>query len=512
LSRDLVLPTASFDKKETFKYAVNDQTRVEAELGRRNLFDFIKLFWGVVSSDTPVWNWHIPYLCDELSKVAHRVSRFEKKEYDLIINIPPGTTKSLTCSVMFPVWCWINWPWMKFICASYTGDLALEQAIKSRRILKSDKFERYYPEVSITKDKDSKSNFGIQNNVFDIDGNFERHIVGGDRYTTSVGGTLTGFHGHILIVDDPLDPNRAVSDSEIHQANRWIDETLSTRKADKAVTTTILIMQRLHQNDPTGYLTGKKGKKFYHICLPGEIKDYEEFVKPKELIKRYKNKLLDPKRMDWDIIQDLKIDLGTYGYAGQIGQNPVPPGGGMFKVDHFQVIDSIKENDIQKTVRYWDKAGSDNTGDYTVGTKVHQLKNGKYLIADVKRGQWSAHKRELIIRQTAEADGASVVVYFEQEPGSAGKDGADATVRNLIGFAVYPDRASGDKINRADPYSAQVNMGNVFLLRGMWNYEFIEEHKYFPFSAYKDQVDSASGAFSKLAKKRKVRTLLKRRD
>ena len=107
----------------------------------------------------------------------------------------------------------------------------------------------------------------------------------------------------------------------------------------------------------------------------------------------------------------------------------------------------------------------------------------------------------------AEADGKAVKIYHEQEPGSGGKESAEATIRNLAGFSSYADRPQGDKIYRADPLSVQVNEGNVLLLRGDWNHEFVEEFRHFPFSTYKDQVDATSGAFSKLTQKRKARVL-----
>jgi predicted phage terminase large subunit-like protein len=250
-------------------------------------------------------------------------------------------------------------------------------------------------------------------------------------------------------------------------------------------------------------MLAKKKANVKHISLPGEIRNYKKEVKPKELIKKYKNDLLDPKRMNWEVMKDMEADLGQYGYAGQVGQRPTPPGGGMFKVDHFQVIDKLpSEVNWMNTVRYWDKAGTQDGGAYTVGCKMLRLKNDKYIIMDVKRGQWATEQREDIIRQTAQADGNSVAIYMEQEPGSGGKDSIDSSIRNLAGYSVYADRPTGDKVFRADPYSVQVNNGNVMLLRADWNHEFIEEHRNFPFSTYKDQVDASSGAFNKLARKR----------
>lgn len=498
---DIKTSSPKTPKKIRFKSAVTSLDQVRAERCKRSLYHFMHEFWPEVSTDKPLWNWHIEYLTKQLEGLAIRVSEKKPKEKDLIVNVPPGTTKSITCSIMFPTWCWTNWHWMRFIAGSYSGDLSLELGEYSRELIRSEKFKRLFPELEIKQDKDTKSNFRIQKKIYDKKGNYIKTEVGGNRYSTSVGGTLTGFHGHILIVDDPLDPKKAVSEVEIKKANRWMDQTLSTRKVDKAVTPTILIMQRLHENDPAGHLLDKKKKNIFHVCLPGEIRNYKDEVKPIELINNYQNDLLDPNRMDWDVLNEMEADLGQYGYAGQIGQKPTPPGGGMFKVDHFQIVDSIPSAvSIIKSVRYWDKAGTAGGGTYTVGVKMHKLKTGKYLISDVKRGQWSTDERENIIRETAEADGNKVTVYVEQEPGSGGKDSVQATIRNLAGYSVYADLPSGDKIFRADPCSVQVNNGNVLLLRSDWNRPFIEEHRFFPFSTYKDQVDATSGAFGKLAK------------
>ncbi len=495
-------------KHVRLKRVMNDPNQQTAERCRRSFFFFMRTFWDQVSTDTPSWNWHIPYLCAQLMKEANRVANNEPRQFDTIINIPPGTTKSVTCSVMFPVWCWINWHWIRFITASYSGALSLELAEYSRDLVRSQKFKQLFPEIVIKQDKDTKSNFRIEKRVFDNEGREIERLLGGNRYSTSVGGTLTGFHGHILIVDDPLNPSQAISETELKSANHWIDNTLSTRKINKAVTPTILIMQRLHQNDPTGHLLEKKKDKIFHICLPGEITNYADKVQPPALLSQYVDGLLDPKRMPWCVMKDMESDLGQYGFAGQIGQNPTPPGGAMFKVDNFQILDNLPsvQEDILNTVvlqvRYWDKAGSQGKGAYTVGVKMAKLKSGKFILLDVKRGQWSTENRERIIRSTAEADGPSVLIYQEQEPGSGGKESAEATIMNLAGFTCYADRPTGDKVYRADPYSVQVNNGNVILLRSDWNHAYIEEHKYFPFGTYKDQVDASSGAFNKLRQTR----------
>jgi len=401
---------------------------------------------------------------------------------------------------------------MKFITASYSASLALESAEYSRDIIRSEKFKAIYPELQIRDDKDTKGNYKIVKTIPpQVLGFTERELQGGNRYSTSVGGTVTGFHGHILIVDDPLNPTQAASETELATANHWVEQTLPSRKTDKAVTATILIMQRLHQDDPSGRWINHPKLKTRHISLPGEIRNYKDKVHPEELIQYYKDDLLDPVRLSWDELNELEARLGQYSFAGQVGQNPTPPGGGMFKVDHLQAVDHLpSEVNYVNSVRYWDKAGSEGIGCFTTGVKMSYWKNGKIIVEDVRRGQWGTETREKIIRQTAEADGQATMGYVEQEPGSGGKESAEATIRNLAGYSCIADRPTGDKVFRADPYSVQVSNGNVLLMRGEWNHQYIEELRFFPFGTYKDQVDASSGAFNMLIKKRIARMLFNR--
>lgn len=492
--------------KEVMSKALQNPYIGMRSMVKDRLYYFVQYFWSEYSPDAFEGNWHIEYICDELEKVARRVGNNEEKEYDLIINVPPGTSKTSTVMIMFPLWVWINWYHLSFITSSYTSALSLESAEYSREVMRSDKFKKLFPELEIKADKDTKSNFRIIKKVPTDSKRRPYHTrqkIGGNRFSTSVGGSLTGFHGHFLMVDDPVDPNRAVSKVELDKANHWISQTLMTRKKNKLTTPLILIMQRLHQNDPTGGLLKKYGKngKIKHISLPGEIntQGVKHFVKPANLLLQYKkrNGLLDPKRLSASVLKELMMHLGQYGYAGQISQNPVPAGGGMFKVDRFPIIEQMMNPaNIVRTVRYWDKAGTQDGGAYTAGVKMHLLNSGKVLIANVARGQWATEQRELIIKKTAEADGVDCYIYFEQEPGSGGKESAEATIRNLRGFAAYADRPTGDKVYRADPYSVAVNNGDVMLLQGEWIVPFKEEHQFFPKGTYKDQVDAAAGAYN----------------
>lgn len=453
-----------------------NKDRLEASLCRDSFFDFVRRFWGEIIPETPVWNWHIPYLCHELQAVAERVFQRKPKLYDLIINISPGTTKSTLCSVMFPAWCWARDPTLHTICGSYAFPLGMHLSTQCLRVIQSDKWRRLFPEVVL----ESESKALVVN------------TKGGWRLTTSTGGSVTGMHGHLIIVDDPINPKEAASDAQLRTANDWLDHTLSTRKIDKAITPTIMIMQRLHQDDPTGHMKNRKGIR--HICLPATT---EREIRPAKLKKRYIGGLFDPKRLSRKVLKKSSEELGAYAYAGQFLQDPVPAGTAMFLVEELKI-----ERGVPKTVediRYWDKAGTANDGSFTVGVLMSKDRSGRYWIKDVIRGQWEAARRERIIRQTAEIDGKRVTVVVEQEPGSGGKESAQATVRNLAGFKVRKDRPVGDKVLRADPFAVQVNEGNVYLKLAEWNKALIEEMRFFPLSKYKDQVDACSGAFAILS-------------
>ena len=402
------------EKQEIMQKMFENPVAATRKMVAEDFYQFLVYFWPEYASTNYIPNWHIKLICNELQEMAERVAAGLPKKHDLIINIPPGSSKTVCVSVMFPVWCWVKWFWMRFITVSYASFLSLESAEYSRDVVKSQRFKTLFPELEIKADKDLKSNYRI---VKRENGKIQ---PGGNRFSTGIGrSTLTGFHGNILILDDPINPEQANVESLLNAANRWIGSTLSTRKVDKKVTPLILIQQRVHQNDPTGHILESRPKSIKHISLPGEIRNYESELRPKELKKYYSSEgLLDPKRMDWVVLENLKGELGQYGFSGQIGQKPVPPGGGMFKVDHIGYLEQMPNpSQIKRTIRFWDKAGTKGGGAYTVGVKMHQLYSFKWLVSGMKRGQWSTEERERIIKETAEADGESVEVWLEQEPG-----------------------------------------------------------------------------------------------
>lgn len=460
-----------------------DADKIQASLCRSSFYYFVKTFWPEIIPEKLVENWHMKYICQEMQKLAERVFKGEHKLYDEIFNVPPGTSKTTICSILFPAWVWIRMPSARLICCSHSEKLSLRSSASTRRVVKSELYRRLFPSIELRSDQDTKSEFA---NVF-----------GGVRFAIGSGTQVMGSHAHFIIIDDPIDPQGVLSEVELEKINNWIIEQLSGRKVDKMVTVTILIMQRLHQSDPTAMMGAKKNIKW--VKLPATTQ-FE--IQPIGLKKYYTKGLMDPKRLPQSALDTVQEGpRGAYVFAGQYGQDPVPPGGGMFKTKRIiEVEPTTKLPRFKTMVRFWDKAGTLGSGAYTVGILMGLTAENRIFIIDVKRVQLDSWEREKLIRQTAHMDGKHVIVGLEQEGGSGGKESVENTVRRLIGFKCKVINPKGKKEERADPFSTQVNSGNVYMVKQYWNADYIDELKYFPFSTYKDQVDASSGCLTTLLK------------
>lgn len=462
-----------------------EESDLMASVCKDSFSDFVKEFWDVIIPEPLEWNWHMDIICQEMQEVAMRLFRGEARVHDLIINICPGSTKSTICSSMFPAWTWTHMPNCRNICASYAESLQLDFSLRTRDIVQSEKYRQYFLDINLRQDQNNKRYF-INNHR-------------GDRYCVGLRGLVTGFHGHFIIVDDPLDPERAYSEIELVTSSRWINQTLSNRKVSKRNSVVIMVMQRLNVEDPTGNrLSQPQLGPVRWICIPAE--DIYP-IHPPELKAKYVEGLMDPKRISRAILEQEKAK-GQYYYAGQFGQTPIPLSGGMFHTDKI-IIDTPPAK-MTKKVRFWDCAATHEDGCYSVGFLMGQEGEGEnviYWILDVNRGQWSSDARNRQMKQTAGLDGRKVRIGVEEEGGSSGKDAALAIVRLLAGYACTPVKPTGDKLVRADPFSAAVNAGLVKMAPGEWNKPLLDELRNCgPGAKYMDQVDAGSGAFMMITK------------
>lgn len=319
--------------------------------------------------------------------------------------------------------------------------------------------------------------------------------------------------------DDPHNTMQAVSEAERQQATDWWDSTMTMRGALKG-SRSVVVMQRLHELDLSGHLLrGDTG--WTHLCLPMRYEPPSEDPTTKELVPRMPvtpigwqdprtkpGELLWPAGYDDAKVARLEAKLGNNA-PGQLQQRPTPKGGREFQRTWFKVVDVLPPG-IRKWVRYWDKAslatghGAESAsvlmGLYEVEHPVKEMRD-RYVIADAYTFRKTWADREAAIKQQAVIDRAMyghVETWVEQEPGSGGKESAEATVARNPGQTFKIERVTGSKVSRAGPLASQASVGKVSILAGSWNRQLLDEFENFPVGALKDLVDGSSGAFNKL--------------
>jgi len=422
----------------------------------------------------------------------------------LIINIPPRHMKSLAVCVFWPAWEWgpRNNPQIRWLFASYADQLAKRDSLKTRALLTSPWYQqRWGKRFKIRHDQNEKMRFENEET--------------GYRVATTVGGMGTGEGGDHVVVDDPHNVKDGESELKRLAALLWWDETIPTRVNNPHTSTKTVVMQRIHEDDLSGHILAAE-RGYVHLCLPAryEGSNRVKTCLPLDSPVKFKDPRTEMDEPLWpalynnEALANLESEMSSYAVAGQLQQTPHPRGGGIFEVDKFKLIPELPHlNRLVRAVRYWDKAGTEDDGDYSAGVLMFMTSDGRFIIADMVRGQWSYPKRENRIEQTAALDNAFFITktWTEQEPGSGGKESAERTVKNLLslGHPADMDRVTGDKVTRAEPYSAAIEHGKVDILIRPWTDGFIKEHEKAPTGKYKDQWDSAAGAYNKLASKRK---------
>lgn len=297
--------------------ADDSEADISREKIRRGGFkEFVKQAWAIVEGSRPLkWSWHLDAICDHLQ--ALHEGRLEK--HKLLVNVPPRTSKSTIVTVMFPCWVWTQNPNLSFVFASYAFNLSRDHAYKRRSILESAWYkERWGHIIELAGDR---------NNITEM-----ANTAKGMMYTTSIGGSTTGRGGDYLILDDPNDAEQMESEVQRASTLRWIDVTWSTRMNDPKNYREILIQQRTHTQDVTGHVLSKQPDQWVWLRIPMEYNPEKPCRTPIWCDPRQtKNDLLDEERFPRKFIEERKISLGPYFYAGQYDQEPYPLGGGVIK-------------------------------------------------------------------------------------------------------------------------------------------------------------------------------------
>ncbi|USE78998.1 phage terminase large subunit [Cupriavidus gilardii] len=437
-----------------------------AELARADLYFYTR--WMFYQRRRFQWKRgpHHKVICDALMRVFNGQCR------RLIVNLPPRYSKTELAVPNFVSWAQGHYPDAEFIHTSYGAKLAAKNSLATREMLEHPAYHEIFPDNRLDPSSSARDDW--------------RTTAGGVMYATGSSGPITGFgagkqrdgFGGAIIIDDPHKPDEAESQPQREGVIEWFQNTLESR-TNSPHTPIILIMQRLHEKDLAGWLLdGGNGEHWEHVCIPARNDDGTPLWPEKHTAE-------DLARME---------AANPYVFAGQYMQAPAPRDGGVFKASRIEIVDALPAG--LELVRGWDLAATKNAGDWTVGGKLGRTKDGTLWIADIQRERGGPDDVERLLVNTAKADGPRVLQSVPQDPGQAGKAQAAYLGKKLAGTNFLFSAETGDKATRAAPFAAQVNVGNVKMLRAPWNDALIGEMRMFPNGAFDDQIDALSRAFN----------------
>ncbi len=460
-----------------YQQILRNPSLIKKERARRSLAEFIRQGWHVLEPATEyIHGWHIDAMCEHLEAVSRgEITR-------LLINVPPGTMKSMCVGVFWPAWEWIEKPYLRYIGTSYKQDLAIRDNVKCRTLVNSKWYQDFW-NLSLKSDQNAKIKFETENTGF--------------RAAMSIN-SLTGERGDRVILDDPHSVDTAKSDVSRDGVITTFKESLGSRLSSPEKSAIVVVMQRLHQMDVSGLIL-KKELGYEHLCLPMEFEPKRKcytsigFEDPRT----YEGELLFPDRFSADVVVREKKLMGSIATAGQYQQSPAPAGGNIFKEEDFGWYTVYKK--YKRIIISWDTANKATAlADPSVATVWGEHDKGYDLLEVVRdKMEYPRLKRETI--KLAEKWKAKDEVYAAHklltiliEDKSSGQsliqDVKESTTFNIV--AILPE---ADKVTRASTCSPLVEDGKVFLKKGAsWVDDYMEEMTVFPNTSHDDQVDSTS--------------------
>ncbi len=454
----------------------SDWIAIEREACRRSLAAFVRDAWHVIEPSTPyVHGWHIDLICDHLQSVTlGDINR-------LLVNVPPGTMKSLLIGVFWPAWEWgpRGMPSMRYVTASHNQDLAIRDTRKMRLLIESDWYQSRWP-IAMARDQNEKSKF--------------ENAATGFRHSMAMK-SLTGSRGNRVIIDDPHSIEGALSDAERETTLRIFAETVPSRLTDPKTSAIVVVMQRIHERDVSGFILADASKHGYtHIMLPMEfepdrkcVTDYGSDPRTEE------GELLFPARFPADVVERDKAIMtangGSQAVAGQFQQRPSPRGGGLIKgawfgrysilppIDHYMIF----ADTAQKTKE---------RHDYSVFACYGLGKDGMLYLVDQVRGKLEAP--ELRRRALDFWNKHNTARKFWVEDKASGT-GLIQDLKSENRLPIFPIQRNIDKLTRVKDASPRIEAGYVKIPESApWVSDFIAECESFTDNdshAHDDQID-----------------------
>ncbi len=458
---------------------IPDLVEIDREIGSRSLHDFIRVSWHVVEPDQPfIDTWHIGLLAEHYEACLRGEIR------RLVVNIPPGMSKSRLTCVFFPTYAWLERPGLRWLNASYDLGLTTRDAGAALDLMQSEWFKKRWgdrfllPKVSPVRI--------IQNSA------------GGWRYATSTGGKAVGWHADVQVIDDPNKP-QGLTKTLLEDTGKWMKTTMASRWRRPGLDCRIIIMQRLHTDDLAARALEEGA---VHIRLPMEFRPTLRCETKWGRDPRTEDKeLLCPDRFDEEAVKMLKKEMGGMVASAQLDQDPVPEGGAIFKSGWFKHWVELPAR-FEQTLFSWDCAfkGTDSS-DFVVG-QLWGRKGGEYWLIDQVKGRWSFTETLAEFRKFARKWPKVITKIVEDKAnGSAVIDTLHKEISGIL--EVNPE---GGKEARANAVSPLFEAGNVWIPTvgpaAAWVDEYETELTKFPMGSNDDQVDATSQALLYLHKKR----------
>jgi predicted phage terminase large subunit-like protein len=395
-----------------------------------------------------------------------------------MVLMPPGSAKSTYVSVLFPAWWFTQHPRSSIISASHSSGLASPFSRRVRALILAKEASLGF---GLARDQRSSQSWSTTN--------------GGDYFSIGVRGAITGRRADLILVDDPV---RCQADAESARQRdyvwEWFKADLTTRLRPGGKV--VLIMTRWHPDDLAGQLLARARSQWRIVRLPA-------LAEVGDPLGRTEGEPLWPEWEDLSALVRKRELIGERAWSALFQQDPHPAGGKLFAVVHLATIEPQDVGFSKSIIRAWDLAATGATGqndpDWTVGLKLAQQNDGRYVVLNVLRIRGTPRQVEELVVNTAHRDGAAVIVGIPEDPGQAGKSQMAYLTRQLAGFHVIAARETGSKATRAMPVASQIEAGNVGIARADWNQSFIDELRDFPFGHKDDQVDALVRAFTTLA-------------
>jgi len=479
-----------------------------------SLAAFVKLGWHIVEPGQPyVHGWHIDALCAHLEAITAGEEIDGQKLNRLLINIPPGTMKSLLVGVFWPAWEWgpQNMPHLRYLCASHSQNLAIRDNIRMRRLVSSEWYQERWPHVKLAKDQNAKLKF--------------ENTALGFREAVAAG-TITGSRGDRVIIDDPHSVESAASEQQRQSTAEWFLEAVPTRLNSPKNSVIVVIMQRLHEEDVSGLILDK-GLPYTHLMLPMEFEadracatpvywwpEWEDDPVPFADPRDEDGELLFPERFPPEVVERDKAVMGPYAVAGQLQQRPEPRGGGIIKREWWQLWDHDAYPAMDFIVASLDTAYTTKSdGDYSALTVWGVFSGDVTAIAaktedGLERSYNQQHPRVMLmtawaerlelhelVQKVAESCRAMKVDRLLIENKAAGHSVAQE-IRRLFGHedwaVLLVDPKSQDKLARLYSIQHLFAEGMVYAPDRAWADKVITQTAAFPRGKHDDLVDTVS--------------------